>query len=77
MLGQAPPDRDHLAMRGRIAGGASEVAPAGNNRAVPLDHGTEWEVALPRFLDRHAHESDIHVGSRARQLRQGRRRDER
>jgi hypothetical protein len=71
MIRQAPPDRDHLAVRGRIPGGASEVAPARNDRAIPHDHPTEREVALTRLLDRHVHETDIRVRTRPRQLRKG------
>src|SRR3954471_22623280 len=69
MIRQAAPDRDHFSVRGRIPGGAPEVAPARNDRAIPHDHRTEREVGLPRFLDRHAHETDIRVRTRPRKLR--------
>jgi hypothetical protein len=51
------PDRDHLAMRGRVMRRASEIAPARQHRAVAYDHGAEWKVSLPRFVQRHAHET--------------------
>jgi hypothetical protein len=35
MVGKALPDCDHFTMRGRIAGGASDIVPAGENPAVP------------------------------------------
>src|SRR3979490_3025242 len=70
MIHEALPDRDHLAMRGRVPGGSPEVAPAGNDLAVPHDHRTEREVAQARLLDRNAHKPDIRVGTRPRQLRE-------
>jgi hypothetical protein len=68
MHGQTPADRHHLAMRGRVAVGAAEIAAARDDRAVTHDHGAERIVGLPRFLDRIAHEPQIGGGIR-RKLR--------
>jgi hypothetical protein len=69
VIRQATPYRDHLAMRGRVAVGAAEIAAARNDRAVAHDHRAERKVGLPRLLDRHAHEALV-LGRAAAGLRQ-------
>ncbi len=69
MLREAAPDRHHLAVRGRVAVGASEIAAARDDRAVAHDHRAERKIGLPRLLDRDAHEALVlGRGGRRRKL---------
>jgi hypothetical protein len=58
-VGKAAADRDHFAVRGRIVVGPSEIAPPRNDLPVANDHGAEWKIGLPGFVERHAHVSFI------------------
>ena len=69
VIGQALPDRVHLAVGGRVAVRPPEIAPARNDRALAHDDGAERKVRLPRLLDRHAHEPDVLGGRRTAALR--------
>jgi hypothetical protein len=44
-------------MRGRIVVGFAEIAPARNYFITARDHAAEGIIALPRFIERHAHEA--------------------
>jgi hypothetical protein len=76
-IGKAAPDRDHLAVGGRIVGGASEIASARDNRAVAHDHRSEREIGVASLIERHAHETHVLVGSGSGRLRNGDRRHDR
>ena len=59
MVGKAAAESPPFAVRGRIVVGPSEIAPARENLSVADDHRAERVVALPRLIERHAHESLI------------------
>jgi len=66
-------DRDHLAMRGRVAIGAPEVAPEGEHFSVTDNHCAERKVRDARLLQRHAHEALV-IGCVLRGRRRGEKR---
>ncbi len=59
VLGEAAPDRDHLAMRRGVMRRAAEIAPAGDHRALAHDDRAERKVRAPGLVQRHAHERRI------------------
>ena len=69
VLGEAAPDRDHLAVGGRIAVSAPAIAASGDHRAVAHDHRAEWEVGLPGLVERHLHETLVLDRGRIGRLR--------
>src|SRR5207302_8099185 len=56
MRGETAPDRNHLAVRGRIVLAAPQIAAARQNAAVAHDHGAKRKIRASRLLDRDAHE---------------------
>jgi hypothetical protein len=57
VIGEAAPDRHHLAMGGRIVIGFAEIVSVCDHRTIARDHAAESIIALPRFIERHAHEA--------------------
>jgi hypothetical protein len=59
MRGETMADRDDLAMRGRIALAASQIAAARQDMAIPHDHRAEWQIGAARLGDGDAHEAFV------------------
>jgi hypothetical protein len=59
VIGDASPDRNHFAVRGRVVVHPPEIATARDDRTVAHDDRAERKVALAGLLDGHAHEAFI------------------
>jgi hypothetical protein len=63
VLDDAAANRHHFPMRRRVAVCPSKIVSAYENLPVAHDHGAEWKITLPSFIERGAHEPFI-VGRR-------------
>src|SRR5438477_10574121 len=57
MRGETAPDRNHLAVRGRIVLAAPQIAATRNDAPTLHNHRAEWEIGAARLVDRDAHKA--------------------